>query len=298
MHKDTMVISKSNMNIKRHAVEKVSTICIVINFILLILKCIIGIISNSQAMIADSLHSFEDMLSSIISLIGIKISTRKVDNKHPYGYGKAEYIFSMIISMLMIIASISMVKTSITNIITQNQMNFSIGLIIVCIINITFKTILYFYTSNEYRKTNNILIKASKEDQRNDILITFSILVSSIFSIFGIYVIDYILGIIISFWLGIVGAKIFRISYNVLIDTNISEDRINEIKNKVLLFDNVESVDRIIGKPIGDKYVIILKISMLKGMDIYRSHDIQSKIKKSLLVYDYIQDVVIHVNPY
>lgn len=298
MHKNTVVEGKSNICKKRMAVESVSTICIIINFILLILKFIIGVVSNSQAMIADSLHSFEDMISSIISLIGIKISTKKVDSKHPYGYGKAEYIFSMIISMLMIVASISMIKSSISNIITLNKMTFSIGLIIVCIVNIVLKTILYIYTSIQFKKTKNILVRASKEDQRNDIIITFSILLSSIFSIFNIYLIDYILGIVISLWIGIVGIKIFRISYNILIDTNISEDRINQIKNKVLLFDTVKSVDKIIGKPIGDKYVIILKVSMQKNMNIYNSHDMQSKIKKSLLMLDYIQDVVIHVNPY
>lgn len=298
MHKSTIVINKSNINKKKKLVERVSIICIITNFILLILKCVIGVISNSQAMIADSLHSFEDMVSSIISLIGIKISTQKVDSKHPYGYGKAEYIFSMIISMLMIVASISMVKSSICNIITLNKMNFSIGVIIVCIVNILLKTMLYIYTSIQYKKTKNILIRTSKEDQRNDIIITFSILISSIFSIFNIYLVDYILGLIISFWIGVVGIKIFRVSYNILIDTNISEDRIEQIKNKVLLFDVVESVDKIIGKPIGDKYVIILKISMQKNMDIYNSHDMQSKIKKTLLMLEYVQDVVIHVNPY
>lgn len=294
MNKNTVIVAKN----KKQVVEKVSAICIVINFILLILKCVIGLISNSQAMIADSLHSFEDMISAIVSLIGIKISTKKIDNKHPYGYGKAEYIFSMIISMFMIVASMSMIKSSINNIIISNKMNFSISLIIVCIVNIVLKTILYVYTNIQFGITQNILIKASKEDQRNDIIITFSILISSIFSIFNIYLVDYILGLIISFWIGIVGIKIFRISYNVLIDTNISEDRIAQIRNKVLAFDYVENVDKIIGKPIGEKYVIILKISMKKNMDIYNSHDIQTRIKRVLLMYDYIQDVVIHVNPY
>ncbi len=298
MNKDTIIIGKSNLNIKRKSVKKVSVICIIINFVLLILKCIIGIISNSQAMIADSLHSFEDMISSIISLIGIKISTKKYDSEHPFGYGKAEYIFSIVISMLMLIAAISMIKTSIINIINLSKINFNIGLVLVCIINIILKTALYLYTTKELRKTGNILIKASKEDQRNDILITISILVSSIFSMFGIYVIDYILGVVISIWFGMVGFNIFRISYNILIDTNVSEDRVNEIKKKVLLFDNVKSVDKVIGKPIGDRYVIILKIAMEKSMDIYKSHDIQSKIKNMLLMYDYIHDVIIHVNPY
>ncbi len=294
MNKNTVIIGKN----KKQSVEKVSITCIVINFILLILKCIIGIISNSQAMIADSLHSFEDMISAIVSLIGIRISTRDIDKKHPYGYGKAEYIFSMFISMFMIVVSVSMIKSAIVDIITFNKMSFSIGLVIVCIVNIVLKMVLYIYTKNQYNINKNILIKASMQDQKNDILITVSILISSIFSIFNIYLVDYILGIIISFCIGIMGIKIFKVSYNILIDTNLSEDRIRKIENKVLMFDGVENVDKIIGKPIGDKYVIILKVAMKKDMNISSSHNLQIQIKNALLMYEYIQDVIIHVNPF
>lgn len=297
MHKNTIVIGKK-INNKRQAVRNVSIIGIVVNCIFAILKFSIGSLTNSQALLADAIHSIEDMVSSVISLIGIKISTKKENIKHPYGYGKSEYVFSLVISVLMIIASITMIKSSISSILVFNKVNFNIVVTILCILNIIIKTVLYFYTNKKLKETNNILIKASREDQRNDILITSSIIISSIFSIYGIYFIDYLLGIIISIWIGIMGIKIFFNSYNVLIDSNISLIQIENIKNKVLLFDEIESVDGIIGKPIGDKYVIILKISMRRDLILYKSYDIQSKIKNMLLKNEYIHDVIINVRPY
>lgn len=297
MHKNTIVIGKKIKN-KKQIVKKISIIGIIINLIFAILKFIIGSFTNSQALLADSLHSLEDMASCIISIIGIKISTKKENKKHPYGYGKSEYIFSMIISMLMIMASLTMLKTTLNNVVLQGKINFNIWIVILCISNIIIKIILYLYTNKKLKEINNILIKANREDQRNDILITSSILISSIFSIYEVYLVDYLLGIIISIWIGFMGLKIFLNSYNILIDSNISDEKISEIKNKVLLFDEVESVDNIIGKPIGDKYVIILKISIRKDLRIYKYYDIQCKIKNILLNYEYIHDVIISVTPY
>ena len=106
------------------------------------------------------------------------------------------------------------------------------------------------------------------------------------------------MGIIISFWLGFTGIKIFHISYSILIDTGLTEYKLDEIKKKVLLFDEVKKVEQIIGKPVGSKYVIILKIAMERKMRIDHSHDVQKEIKKMLLLCPNIQDVIIHVNPF
>lgn len=298
MHKNTILLGKKNDKQKQQAVKKVSILCAIINFCLCILKMVVGMISNSQAMIADAIHSFEDITSSLVALIGAKVSTKKVDALHPFGFGKAEYIFSLLISIFMLLASVTMIKSAIFNIISLEKMEFSGSIVILCIINIIVKIFLYCYVNIKFKQTGNILIQACKEDQRNDILITFSILVSSLFSFIGIFWLDYLLGIIISFWLGFTGIKIFHISYSILIDTGLTEYKLDEIKKKVLLFDEVKKVEQIIGKPVGSKYVIILKIAMERKMRIDHSHDVQKEIKKMLLLCPNIQDVIIHVNPF
>ena len=84
----------------------------------------------------------------------------------------------------------------------------------------------------------------------------------------------------------------------VLIDTNLSDEKIEDITSKVNEYDEVKKVNMIIGKPVGEKYVIILKISMNKNLNVSNSHDIESVIKRRLIKEnEYIEDVIIHVNP-
>lgn len=284
---------------KQKAVKKISMIGIITNCMLLILKFGVGIFSHSQAMIADAFHSVEDMFSSIVSYVAIRISSKDRDSAHPYGYGKAEYVFSLCISIFMIIASITMIRSSMESLLSHQMVMVNPWLITICIITIFVKMMLYTYARYHYQKTNNILIKASMEDHRNDMFVTSSVLLGGILSYVGFNMVDSIIGIGISIWIGVVGVKIFRDAYAVLIDTNMSVEKIENIKNKISEFDEVNQIDSIIGKPIGDKYIIIVKLEMDQEMNVVSSHTIQTRIKHKLLsLFDEIQDVIIHVNPY
>ena len=116
-----------------------------------------------------------------MSFIGAKLSSKPKDDDHPYGHGKAEYIFSFLISISMIIASIIMVKTSIESIVNKNRVNVSIFLVLVCIVTILIKLFLFLYAYRKNKETESILIKASKEDHRNDMFVTLGTLIGFLF---------------------------------------------------------------------------------------------------------------------
>ena len=160
-------------------------------------------------MIADSINSAGDIFASLMSFVGAKVSSKPKDDDHPYGHGKAEYIFSELISISMIIAALVMLNNSIQSIILNQKLDFSIWLVVVCIVTILVKLCLYLYTKVQYKKYNSILVKASMEDHRNDIFVTLGTLVGISFSIFNIYFIDGIVGDLISIWIGFVGFKLF-----------------------------------------------------------------------------------------
>ena len=287
-----------NISKKQNMIKKTTLLGVLGNLFLVVIKLIVGIISNSQSMLADALHSIEDMMSSVVSYIAIKISSKPSDKEHPYGHGKVEYTFSFLISIIMIIVSITMIKSTISNIISGVRITFNIWMVFVCVVTILIKIGLYIYSNRKYKLTKNILIRAARDDHRNDIFVTTSVLISIIASIFGIYYVDYIFSIIISLFIAFVGIKIFKISYMVLIDTNLSDEKIEDITSKVNEYDEVKKVNMIIGKPVGEKYVIILKISMNKNLNVSNSHDIESVIKRRLIKEnEYIEDVIIHVNP-
>jgi len=138
--------------------------------------------------------------------------------------GKSEYIFSLLISISMIAVSVKLLIDAITSIIFGNVVNYSIFLVIVCIITITIKILLFIYTSKLNKKYNNILLKANSKDHFNDCIVTSFTLISILLASKGIYWVDSVVGLGIAMWICFTGIKIFIESYNVLMDISIDEN--------------------------------------------------------------------------
>lgn len=159
------------------------------NIFLLIIKGLVGFISNSQAMIADSFNSAGDIFASLMTFIGNKIASKPGDEDHNFGHGKSEYIFSLLISISMIIVSIKLLIDAITSLVLKNELTYSIYLVIVCIVTILIKLGLFIYTHKLNKQLNNILLKANSKDHFNDCIITsftlISVLLSTIRNLLG-----------------------------------------------------------------------------------------------------------------
>ena len=126
-------------------IKTASYLGIIGNIFLFVIKIIIGFISNSQALLADAINSGSDILNSILTFIGNKISSKKADDDHNLGHGKIEYFYSLIISIIMIMLGIKVIKNASTSIIEKSNYNFSYWILVVCITTIITKLILYFY---------------------------------------------------------------------------------------------------------------------------------------------------------
>jgi len=279
--------------------KKIGIIGIIGNLFLFIIKITVGFISNSQAMIADSFNSAGDIFASLMTWIGNKISSVPNDEDHNFGHGKAEYLFSMFISISMMAVALKMLYDSFVSIIFNNKLTFSWILIIVCIITIIVKYLLYCYSKFLYKKNNNLLVKANMIDHRNDCVITFFTTVAILLTKINIFWFDGIVGIGISIWIFIVGFSIFRESYNVLMDTSID----NESKKKILkIIRKQKSVKRIgtfYSIPIGSKYIIVITIFLDGTMSTINSHKITDKLEKTILsTINKVEQVVVHVEPF
>ena len=283
----------------RFKATKISSILGIIgNIFLLIIKAIIGYITNSQSMIADAFNSAGDIFSSCMTFVGNKISSKEADEDHHLGHGKAEYIYSLLISITMILLSIAVIKNAIFTLINKEYLDFSIWLIIICIITIITKFSLFIYTNILYKKHNNILIKANSIDHRNDCFITLTTLISVILSSMGFYFADAIVGILISLWIFYTAIKLFMESYDVLMDKAMSE----ETKEKVLkIIDKHEEVIKIQhfnATPVGYRYQISFTIYVDGNMKTFDSHAIANSLEREIeKEIPEIYLTVIHVNP-
>ena len=280
-------------------VKIASILGIIGNLFLFVIKSIIGVFTNSSAMIADSFNSLGDILSSLITFIGNKIASKQADDDHNLGHGKAEYVYSMLMSIVMIIASFIVLKNSIFSIFESEKFTFSIWLIIICIITLVVKFSLYMYTRKIAKEQNNLLIKANSNDHRNDCLITSLTLVSSLLSLKNIYYLDGIIGSLISIWIILSYVKIFLESYDVLMDKSISNDTKNKVYEIINSHKEIKKIQHFVSTPVGYKYQISFTIFVDGNLSTYHSHEIADKLEKE--INSKVEDVyltVIHVNPY
>ncbi|MBR3524139.1 MAG: cation transporter [Bacilli bacterium] len=280
-------------------VKIASILGIIGNIFLFIIKSIIGFITCSQAMIADTFNSAGDILSSLMTFIGNKIASKKPDEDHNLGHGKAEYIYSMLISVIMILTSLIIIKEAFMTLITKdNNYNFSFWLVIVCIVTILVKFMLFLYTNAIAKKHNNLLIKANSKDHLNDCMITSLNLIACILSLYHIYYVDDIVGIIISIWIIISYIKIFIESYDVLMDKCICDEAKKQVYDIVKKHPEIVRFNHFNSTPIGYQYQISLTIFVDGSLSTFKSHEIADKLEKEIVKeVDEIYLAVIHVNP-
>lgn len=249
-------------------------------------------------MIADSVNSAGDIFSSLMTYIGNKIASKPKDDSHNLGHGKAEYIFSLLIGVSMIIIAIELLISSINSLINGGKYNFSLILIIVCIITIAVKISLFIYTYKLSKKHNNLLIEANAKDHRNDCVVTTFTLISTIFSLNGIFWFDGVVGSGISVWICITGIKIFIESYNVLMDKAINEKDKQKVLDIIKTHPEIKKIQHFNSTPVGYKYQISFTIFVDGNLSTFESHEIANNLEKEIdKKIDEIYLTVIHVNP-
>ena len=278
--------------------RRVGILGIVGNIFLLIIKIVVGIFAKSQSMIADAANSASDIFASLMTFIGNKIASEPSDEDHNFGHGKAEYIFSLFISISMIVVSLKILYDSALSIIYKNEIIFSWWLIIVCIITIVTKLTLYLYSKNALKKFNNILLESNMKDHRNDCIVTSFTTISIILSLFGVYWVDGVVGIGISVWIFYTGMKIFIESYNVLMDKSINPQIKEKIYAIIVKFNGVKEIIGMHTIPTGYKYILVLTIGVDGKMETFKSHSIADKLQKEIEdKFDVIDRVIVHVEP-
>ena len=270
---------------------------IVGNLFLLIIKGTIGFITHSQSMIADAANSAGDIFASLMTFIGNKIASAPQDDNHNFGHGKAEYIFSLFISLSMIGISLKLLYNSLISLIYGYKFEFSWFLVIVCVVTIFVKLCLFLYTKFLSRKFNSILLDANKEDHRNDCIVTTFTLISVLLGLLNIYWFDGLVGIFISAWICITGIKVFIESYNILIDTSIDVTTQEVILNLTTKYEEIKKVDNISSSPVGYKYIVFVTICVDGNMTTFNSHKLADKLEKDICELDKVYRAIVHVNP-
>ena len=167
------------------------------------------------------------------------------------------------------------------------------------LITIIIKMCLYLYSHHIYKKYDNLLVKSNMLDHRNDIIITSFTLIAIILTKYGIYWFDGVVGIGISIWIFFVGIKIFKESYDVLMDTAIDNEAKHRILGVINSYKDIKRIGEIYSIPVGYNYIVVLTIYVDGRMHTATSHELADEIEERIKNgNERIMDVFIHIEPY
>ena len=252
---------------------RTSWIGIVANVLLAGFKAVVGILANSVAIVMDAVNNLSDALSSVITIVGTKLSQRPADRKHPFGFGRIEYFSAIIIAVIVLSAGITSLIESAKKIFYPTQPEYTQTTLIVIVVAIIVKLVLGRYVKNKGEQLNSDALIASGSDALFDAIITLATLVSAgVMLLWGISL-DGILGVLISMVIIKAGVEMLSSPVNELLGTSIPAELTNQIKKEVSEFEGVHGVYDLILHNYGPE----MKIGSLhiNVYDTMSAHEIQ-----------------------
>ena len=262
---------------------RTSIIGIVANVLLAAFKAVVGIVASSVAIVMDAVNNLSDALSSVITIIGTKLSQRPADREHPFGFGRIEYFSAIIIAVIVLSAGITSLIESVKKIIEPTEPSYTTPTLIVIIVAVVVKILLGLYVKQKGKQLKSDALTASGSDALFDAVITTATLVSAgIMLVWGISI-DGILGALISVLIIKAGIEMLASPVNELLGARVSPDLIKEIKREVMGVEGVRGVFDIILHNYGPDVMIgSLHISVLDTMSAHGIHGLTRKITRMM----------------
>ena len=260
-----------------------SIIGIVANVLLAVFKAVVGILANSVAIVMDAVNNLSDALSSVITIIGTKLSQRPADREHPFGFGRIEYFSAIIIAVIVLSAGITSLIESIKKIFDPTEPEYTTITLIVIVVAVVVKLILGRYVKRQGEQLNSDALIASGSDALFDAFITLSTLVSAGIMLLWQVSLDGILGALISLVIIKAGIEMLASPVNELLGSRISPELLKEIKKEVLNFEGVHGVFDIILHNYGPDVLIgSLHVNIYDTMDAHHIHGLTRSISEQM----------------
>ena len=272
------------MDSREKVVIKTSIISILSNIVLASFKAFVGLLANSIAIISDAINNLSDALSSIITIIGTKLAGKAPDKKHPYGYGRIEYMTSLVVSAIVLYAGIASFIESVKKIIKPELPDYSTITLIILVAGIIVKFILGLYVKKKGKKVNSDSLVASGIDAFNDGILSISVLVSAIiYIIFNISLEAYV-GVILSIFIIKAGLELIKESVDNMLGTRIESNLARSIKKEVLKEKEVQGAYDLVLNDYGpDKYLGSIHIEVPDTLNVADLDKISRRITKRVL---------------
>lgn len=286
------------MNERQKKIRSITLWGALLNIFLMILKIFSGILIRSSALIADGIHSFSDLATDIVVLIGTRLSHRPPDETHPYGHGKMETIASQLIALTLVVLSVGLIWSAGTSIYRHEQNYPGFMVLIVAVVSVISKEIIFFMTRKVARITGSVALYANAWHHRSDSLSSVAVLIGGGVSLFGWGYADQTATIVVGFMIMGVAGKIFFEGLVELSEHAADSESIQKIEEALSEEKEVSSWHALRTRKLGAELFVDVHVLVDPKLSVLESHNISAKIEKEIKQkLSKPVNVLVHIEP-
>ena len=280
----------------RHLIlNRCSLICLWLNTVLMVMKLGTGYFYESRALFADGMHSLLDVTADIFVLYTVSMARLPTDEKHPYGYSRYETLGNIVISLMLVGASVMIIYDAILGL-DQPMMPLQPIVAIAAVLSIIANEISYQYVASRAKSIKSDLLLSTAVHQRADAATSLVVLIAAIASLYGFAIADTLGAIIIAVMIGYYALPSLLKSLEELMDKGLDPSDIEVIKNTILQVDGVRDHHFLRSRRMAEKGYIDVHIVVSSRISVSEGHYIGDMVKASLLLLDGISDVTVHID--
>lgn len=276
---------------------KVTIQGIIFNTILFCIKLMGAVLSNSLALLSDSFNSLTDIMSSIAIFFAVRISAKMADSDHPFGHRRAEPIAGLMVAILAAILGFEVIKNAFQGFFETKILEINILIFCIVLGSMALKLYMYILFRREGMRTKSPALLASSVDYRNDILVSFSVLIGNIFGYTGYHFVDNIVAFFIGAFIVYSGYKIGVENIDFLMGKRPGDEIIDRIKDGARTVDGVIDVNDVKAHYLGNFIQVEIHIEVDKKLRTQKSHKIAKDVQHLLEGDEYIDYAFVHVDP-
>lgn len=270
---------------------------IIINLILFTIKLSVGVLISSIAVMADAFNNLSDAASSIVTIIGFKLSNMPADEKHPFGHGRIEYLSALVVSFMVIIVGLQFIKASFERILNPEVIEFQIVPFILLLISIFLKFWLSGFNKFIGTTINSSALKAAATDALGDVFTSSCVAISFLASKFTSFPIDGYIGILVALFIVYSGITLVKETIDPLLGEAPDPELVKDIKEMLLSYDHITGLHDLVVHNYGPgRCMASVHAEIPSNIDVMEIHNIIDKaerdISKELNIY-----LVIHMDP-
>lgn len=268
------------------------------NLFLSILKLITGIFGNSMAVIADSIHSLSDMLTSMVVWMGLRVGKKPPDRYHPYGHGDAEPIAGLIVAIVLAVIGFEFIRDSFNEILTGNIYTPGMITIPVILFSIVFKYWMTGFVMKLGKETKSIALISDAYHHKSDFYTSIAVLIGVAGAMMGFSILDPLAGMLVAVWIIKIGFDLGRKNIRSLMGEIPSEEILSEIRDMTSAVKGVKSVHDIKVHYVGPHAFVNMHVNVDKEMKLSHAHEIATKIENKIKnKIESVSFVVVHPEP-